>query len=181
MKRIILVVVLATLLGCAVPTNPGVTAYRSYIAENRPLAEAGTLKWSAYYEGLYSKSLAAGAPDYMLNGANDMIDFARQYESGEITQDQFHHHRRAMQASVTGRSQADAERAQAEYQRRASAVAVAIAANPIPAQSYVMPMQRQSITTDCVSNGNQITCRDRPRYNILQGGCNPDFPASCVR
>jgi hypothetical protein len=163
MKKIALLIIVAALTGCAAPINPGVTAYRSYIAENRPLAEGGSLKWSAYYEGLYSKSMAAGAPDYMLNGANEMIDFAHQYESGAITQDQFQHHRRSIQARVVGRSQSDANQAQADRQRQVDAVAAAMATNPIPAQQaqpYMIPVRR-SIQTSCQTFGNSTDCTTR--------------------
>lgn len=163
MKKIAICVAVAALVGCATPINPGVAAYQGYIAENRPLAERGLLKWSAYYEGLYSKSLAAGAPDYMLNGANEMIDFAHQYEAGTITREQFQHYRRSMQVSVTGRSQADAERAQSDQQRRISAAVAAMAANPIPTQQvqpYMIPVQRP-MRTNCQTYGNQTDCTTR--------------------
>jgi hypothetical protein len=50
----------------------------------------------------------------------------------------------------------------------------------MPVQQY-QQTQRPAVTTDCTVNGNQVTCKERPHYNILQGGCNPNFPASCVQ
>lgn len=48
------------------------------------------------------------------------------------------------------------------------------------AQQYQMPMQERAKTVDCTTYGNQTTCRERPHLNILQQGCNPNFPATCV-
>ena len=77
------------LAGCAVAERHD---FAQYIANNKPLAEAGTIKWSDYYKGAYEKLSAMGSKPGVGQSmlvVNSMIDAALSYESGKISKEQF--------------------------------------------------------------------------------------------
>jgi hypothetical protein len=91
----ILLILALLLSGCAT-LNTNMSPSESYAKVNRPLAIAGKLKWSDYYLGLYKK---LQTESYMNTGnqlviCNELIDTAKELESGKLTQDQFESKRR---------------------------------------------------------------------------------------
>lgn len=107
-------------LGCAT-TNEPAKYFHTYVATQKPRAEAGEIKWSEYYRGAYSLAVAANASGETLALINESIRTADQYEAGEINQSQFEYRRRAI--SATQKEAADQHEQQAQM-RRAAAISM---------------------------------------------------------
>lgn len=95
MRKAIFIIALA-LAGCAAQPSTEVAELRRYSAEVRPLAGT-TVKWSAYYEGLYARLLAAGAAADQLELANNAIRYAKEFEAGTLSAEEFDDRRRTLQ------------------------------------------------------------------------------------
>lgn len=133
------IVLTVILCGCATPgRSPQAQAFEAYIAENRPKAEQGAMKWSAYFEGAYQHALETSQPGWYLRSIGHMIKSAREYEAGSITLDEFKDRRRAEQADNAEKRQVAAEKVQAERSARYAAAAAAYRP-PTPLVPYVMP------------------------------------------
>lgn len=117
----------ALLTGCAAGPTPQRIAFDKYVEMNRPLANSGKIKWTAYYEGLYSHALAANAPAYVLNSQIELIDVSRKYEAGEIAEPEFQQHRRRITADSQGKYEIESARARDEQFRRNQAMSQAYA------------------------------------------------------
>lgn len=104
------------LAGCATAPqqNWNAIAAQDYVATNKPLAEAGTLKWSEYYKGAYRVAGAAGAHGTTLARLNEVIRDAEQYEAGTISKSEFEYRQRAARAQETSADQYRAAQARAE-------------------------------------------------------------------
>jgi len=94
--RILVSIVIAILLsGCAYAEHQqAVRHVHSYVADKRPMAERGDIKWSDYYKGLYNFLIAANAPGAALGQANEMIRVAENYEVGRLSKEEFEYARR---------------------------------------------------------------------------------------
>lgn len=142
-SKIICAVMVATIsVGCTMNRRgPDYSALTVYSKENRPQAESGTIPWSQYYKGAYSKMLEVGAPGFALAGMNESINTALQYESGKITKDEFDYRRRAIQADMSTRSQQENTRAQEDQSRKEAAGQAAMAA-ALSASAQMMQLSR---------------------------------------
>lgn len=110
MKQL-LVVVFLLLSGCGAyaERQQSVRHAETYIADKKPLAERGELKWSEYYKGLYQFFVWADAPGDVLSRVNDLSRVAQDYEAGYITKDDFDYRRRAAEAENRSAGQARAQ------------------------------------------------------------------------
>ena len=116
--------------GCV--TNPAIqiqNEYSLYIAENRPKALGGTIKWSDYYSG--GLAIAERIPPNMNGRMNQIItwresiNMAKEYESGRITKEEFYKWRDDSNARANSQNLANQKnRAQCEYEAKAGAAAV---------------------------------------------------------
>lgn len=91
------------LAGCATTArqpSPEYLELQRYVAATKPLAQNGTIKWSDYYEGLYSRQAAVGAPGEALAGINEALRAAQKYESGAISKEDFQYQQRAIRAQL---------------------------------------------------------------------------------
>jgi len=82
------------LFGCASPIGLKVEEYRNTVNEMKPKAEAGTLKWSVYYQMAIDK-LKEMPPtvhgrDREIQEYYYGIEMAKKYESGEISKEEFY-------------------------------------------------------------------------------------------
>lgn len=143
-----LAAILATLLltACASGPSPQKIEHDRYVAQNRPLALSGAMKWTVYYDGLYSRMLAAGAPSYALNPIISLMDSAEQLEAGKITEAEFQQKRRIAQAENQQGFENAQRQEQAAYNQRqaigaaqtAAGLAMIQASQPQP---YMLPVQ----------------------------------------
>lgn len=142
---------MALISACA-SSNPA----NEYAATYKPMAEAGTLPWSHYYQGAYDKVLVSQVSNQgrVLQRLNLLIMAAKSYENGAITSDQFHFLRREAQAE-------NAADNQQEHARRIAALQQSL-------QSFTDNMNRQAeaakrripvtTNTNCVAYGNAVNC-----------------------
>lgn len=149
-----------SLLGCASPRpSSEVIAFREYIAQHKPRAEQGLMKWSDYYQGVYSAMLAIKPmpPAFHLNQVNTLLARALDLEAGRITAEQFAQVRRDHQVAVAAQAEEEARRAQI-IQAQESAAAGAIGmqllqmGQPRPAQpsiNCVTTQQGPFTNTNC--------------------------------
>lgn len=107
--RLLPILAVIGLVGCASPTNPAHTAFQAYVDQQRPRAQAGEVKWSEYYGGLYELAERAGAPGAVLGDINKFAGLAIQYESGSLTKDEHTLRERELKAIITERQQLEQE------------------------------------------------------------------------
>lgn len=161
------VVLVASLVGCATTLNP----VDQYAGANRPLAEAGTLRWSEYYKGLYGIAATSNVPNKapFMGRANAMIEAALAYEDQKISKDQFEHLRRQAQVAQV------AEVETRTLEARAAAIKLvneeAVRRNQEADRAYeqaykmiVQPKATSTSTTSCNAGlGNQLNCTTTTR------------------
>lgn len=181
MKKLIAIVVVVTLFGCANQAmNQGTIEANAWVAQNKPLAVQGTMPWSAYYEGAYDKfsvSNVAGK-GALLSRINNMISTAKAYERGEISADQFNSYRRNLESEqfadneAIGRANEAARRANAaaafeasqrisEANARANASSGYQIVQPTPMSMPTQAIQ-PPIRTNCTNTGNRTDCTTWP-------------------
>jgi hypothetical protein len=97
------------LAGCA--TNRAAKNLQRYVATQKPRAQAGAVKWSEYYRGLYNQGSAAGLPGDTLGRMNEAIRDAEQYEAGTISESEFNYRQRALNAADKSAQQQRAQQA----------------------------------------------------------------------
>lgn len=107
--KTLIVAFLILLSGCAMQPQP-VHPMVEWSRVNKPLAEQGKIKWSDYYKGLYQQGLTLQSPiqPAFLEQVNNLIKRAQEYESGQITKDQFDGYRRDYQVTMAKAYQAAA-------------------------------------------------------------------------
>jgi hypothetical protein len=125
MKKAIFCGLFAMLLsGCV--TNPSVNAMQAanaYVAENRPKAMGGSIKWSTYYEGLVE--LAKQAQSAQVSDWIEAVNMAKEFEAGRISKEDFYKWREEGNARVKLQNSVNQKnRAQCEYESKAGAAAV---------------------------------------------------------
>jgi hypothetical protein len=147
-----LAIILAALVlaGCATGPTQEVMDYHSFIAQQKPRAEAGEIKWSTYYKGLFAKASAASAPGYLLSALNQSSGVALRYEAGQISKDQFDYEIRAIKAESASANDAAMAQVRIETDRRAqlgvsqmaAGIAMMQASQPQPAPiiNYQQPI-----------------------------------------
>jgi len=147
--KILIFLVAGLLAACASGPTPGQLAAQAYVDANRPLAIAGTLKWSTYYLGLYEKQQSGGAPSFVLSTTNNLEATARRYEAGQISKKDFESARRGAQAEVAGHYENLATQQRVEQQNRqmlaaqqlAASAAMLNASKPQPVYQTPQPYQ----------------------------------------
>ncbi len=98
MFRFILLCLLATLAGCA---NSQLGRYHQWAQDGLERVERGDLKWSAYYEGCFSRLL--NVPDARRDKSPELemydalIALALAYEDGKLGKAEFDQKRRQIQ------------------------------------------------------------------------------------
>jgi hypothetical protein len=133
-RHFALAVLVSITAGCASTysqpqLNPKVVEVRDYISRNKPLAESGTLKWSAYYSGLYERHLAAGTSPQLVQIINQMQWDAQQYENSSITKEEFEFRQRDKRAEINAVAQQLAGQEQARQQARTALALQVLQAN----------------------------------------------------
>lgn len=140
MKIVFIVISSAFLLtACAQAphTRPEVLELQRFAASAKPMAENGSMKWSAYYEGLYNREIAASSSGELLTMANDAWRAAQQYEAGSISKADFEYQQRAIRARATSISAAEEQAEQARRAQQAAAI-LSLRAN-LPAPYQIVP------------------------------------------
>jgi hypothetical protein len=130
MKNFILALSIILATGCAATNiNNAENQARMYMAEERPKALSGTIKWTAYYQGFIN--LANSFPDStpgkynLIAEMTEGLNMARGYEAGRISKDEFFKWREAGNAAAAARaSQAAKTRAQCEYEAKSASASV---------------------------------------------------------
>jgi hypothetical protein len=125
MTKLIFLALFGMLLsGCV--TNPSVNAAQAanvYVAENRPKAMSGSIKWSTYYEGLVE--LAKQSNSFQLSDWIEAVNMAKEFEAGRISKEDFYKWREDGNARVKLQNSVNQKnRAQCEYEAKAGAAAV---------------------------------------------------------
>lgn len=121
-------------------------AITEYATVKRPLAAAGTLKWSDYWAGLYATLQTNPVrPDDMImaRGASDMIDASTKFESGQISKTEYDKVTREVQLQV------QQQLANAQQQMEAAAAQQAQANRAMYLQYY---LHTRPVTTTCYGN-----------------------------
>jgi hypothetical protein len=121
---------ISILVGCAInPAVKYVEEMKLYIAENRPLALSGTIKWTTYYEG--GLSLAKKIPPNIQGRSDEISDWlesinvAKEYEAGRLTKEEFYKWREASNAKVEANNNTNRKNhAQCEYEAKVGAAGV---------------------------------------------------------
>lgn len=112
------------LSGCV--TNPSVNvaqAANAYVAENRPKAMSGSIKWSTYYEGLVE--LAKKSQSIPVSDWIEAVNMAKEFEAGRISKDDFYRWREEGNARAKLQNDVNQKnRAQCEYEAKTGAAAV---------------------------------------------------------
>ena len=126
----ILASLVVVLSGCAI--NPAVKYNEDiqlYIAENRPKALAGSLKWTTFYEG--GLAIANQIPPHVqgrsvqISDWNESINVAKEYEAGNLTKEEFYSWREAYNARAEAKNAAIRKNiAQCEYEAKSAAAGV---------------------------------------------------------
>ena len=126
----LLLLFLSILVGCAInPTVKYVEEMKLYIAENRPLALSGTIKWTAYYEGglLIAKKIPPniqGRSDAISDWL-ESINVAKEYEAGHLTKEEFYKWREVTNAKADATNNSNRKnQAQCEYESKVGAAGV---------------------------------------------------------
>ena len=152
-------VIALLMTGCANSPNrsavdPRVAEVMSYISINRPLAENGSMKWSAYYAGLYERQSAANTAPELLQILNKLLWNAQQYEKGAIPKDEFEYTQRDLRSQAVAANQRRVDAANAEQRARTLLAIQMMQANqyrpvtmpplnttsPVAQQQYSMPL-----------------------------------------
>jgi hypothetical protein len=145
--KIITILACLVLAGCASRPSRQAVEFQNYIAQQKPRAQAGEIKWSKYYADLYLKAAAAGSPGFRLYSINQASGAALRYEAGEINKDQFDYEIRAIRAADTSagdaamaqeRDEAN-QRAQLGVNQMAAGVALMQASQPRPITPLPVP------------------------------------------
>ena len=152
------VVILTVLTGCA--TGPGPSA--QYAAANLQLAEQGKMKWSDYYTGLYNSALQSNQRNkaQIMGRASVMIDAAKTYERGGISDDQFQSLRRQVQTAQVADEEAANARTRAALAAAAKSMGDSMQRNSESTYKIVQPTTTTTNTT-CNSFGGQLKCTSR--------------------
>lgn len=108
--------------------------YQAHIEQQKPRAQSGEIKWSAYYKVLYDRAAAIGAPGWRLAGINQASGAALRYEAGEISRDRFDYEIRAIKAADTSAGDAALAQARVDAERRAM-----LGMNQVAASALIMP------------------------------------------
>ena len=124
MKKLLLILLFA-LSACA---SPAKKEFQRYAAENQPKA-GKTMKWSEFYEGLYSRASAAEARGDELATLNDSILTSQQFERGEIDKDTFNYRMRSIWAGAKQNEEQHRVQAQAASNNAMIAAAQVMQAN----------------------------------------------------
>lgn len=162
MKIRIAVILVCLLAGCA---STRLAEIQAYAATNRPLAEAGTIKWSDYYLGLHRVGVASGMPANTQMRLNNMIRDAQQFEAGQITRDEFDYRRRAATAAET----VDNERARELERQRMSAIGDAMIASSNAANVAIRQQPYVAMPPAPVLQGSPTPAFQMPSAAGIQG------------
>ena len=130
MKYLLSLLIVVALTGCvANPSVKYVEDIKSYIAEDRPKALGGSLKWSTYYEG--GLAIAKQIPSNIqgrsdqINDWLESINVAKEYEAGRLTKDEFYKWREEFNAKALAKGKIIRKnQAQCEYEAKAGAAGV---------------------------------------------------------
>lgn len=165
--RISTILACLILAGCASGPSRQVRDFQSYVQQQKPKAESGEIKWSAYYVGLYGKAAAAGAPGWRLDNFNKASGVALRYEAGEISKDHFEYEMRALRAADLAAADAAIAQERVEADRRAqlgvnqmaAGIAMMQASQPQPAPvinyQQPAPMPGNAYATGYLRNSTQ--------------------------
>ena len=163
MKKILSILFVALVLsGCASPQQSAqMQELKRWQAQAKSDAESGRMKWSAYYSQLWER-LNVMPPDPQKTDIQqslaEIIPIARQYESGQISKEQFEDTRRLLQSRSMqtaqnrriAQQQIDAVQSQQQLQLSRQLLEMGrpqmLAPSPIP-----FPQ-----TTNCTSRYNRI-------------------------
>lgn len=108
------------------------------------------MRWSDYYEGAYSRAVAANAPGSSLSVLNKLIYLSKQYEGGAIDRDTFAYQQRGLLADGIQVEQQQEAQASAERSARWLAFSQAAQAN---AQRSVAAATPAPVTAGVASPG----------------------------
>lgn len=155
---------LAILNGCAAAPSLQYQEYKSYVAENLPRAKSGELKWSEYFNAVYSKASAANAPGDTLRQMNEAIRMAQRYEAGTITKEEFDYQRRAGHAEALVAAEQAAAQSTAQKSAESTAMLAAglqmmQASGPytIPVMAPQQPVMTQASPILGFLQGNSVS------------------------
>jgi hypothetical protein len=118
MKRF-LIAGLLVLAGCAArqpAPSPQVVELNRYVSTQRPLAQKGEIKWSAYYDGVRDRLISAGANYENVHLASQLFYGAQQFEKGEISQEEFERRQKYARVQMQDIAIRDAEERRAQEQ-----------------------------------------------------------------
>ncbi len=131
MKNILLALLTAlAATGCAVNNfSNSQNQARMYVADERPKALSGSIKWTAYYQGFIN--LANSFPDStpgkynLIAEMTEGLNMAREFEAGRISKEDFYKWRETGNAAAAARAaQATKTRAQCEYEAKSASASV---------------------------------------------------------
>lgn len=132
---IFVAVVTFSLIGCA---NPALKQFQETNNQERRRAESGSIKWSAYYQGVYDRMLRVNGIDdkaFHLNLLSFMIEASQAYESGAISKEQFNKAKRDAQVAMQLKKEGDQRAAtQANQEALSNAIKGYQEANKNPPQ-----------------------------------------------
>lgn len=163
MKKILSILFVALVLfGCASPQQSAqMQELKRWQAQAKSNAESGRMKWSAYYSEYWERlNVMPPHPQKtdLQQSLAELIPIARQYESGQISKDQFEDYRRllqtrSMQAEQNRRiAQQQIDAVQSQQQLQLSRQLLEMGRPQMLAPS-VMPFPQ---TTNCTSRYNRI-------------------------
>ena len=163
MKKILSTLFVALVLsGCASPQQSAqIQEHKRWQVQAKSDAQSGRMKWSAYYSELWER-LNVMPPDSkntdIQQSLVELIPVARQYESGQISKDQFEDFRRlietrSMQTQQNRRiAQQQIDAVQSQQQLQLSRQLLEMGRPQMLAPSIMQTPQ----TTNCTSRYNRI-------------------------
>jgi len=166
MNKISVLILIAMLAGCADMEQKKNYARNSeiislYIDANKPKADAGEIKWSQYYKGVYDAFSKTTFPDkgYHMKVATDYYEKALQLESGAITQEEYDLFKMQKSAIIT--MEQEQKSADQERERRRNAAIMATERPPIyklPTPPAYQPPKQTNCTSSVIGNQVHTNC-----------------------
>lgn len=172
MKKLVLVIAILALSGCAEIQQQKQQAMiqqqraelSTYVDTNRPKVNAGDMKWSEYYRGLFDIYGSSSFSDrgFMMQALVDSIEKATAFEGGKITAEEFEQFRMRQQANIAAYQETSAKDDEDRRMRALQAIAISNANRPPITYQPVQPVKPYQIqipkSTNCTSHkvGNTV-------------------------
>lgn len=159
--KLLVALLVALLVGCATPPpDPRIAEYLAWERNSKQMALDGQMPWTSYYSQGYdrlSQFPSSLDRNLRMQAFAQTLPYARQYEAGQISRDQFYDQRRLVNMSIQqAAAQARAQQQALDNANMANALQMMRAMQPAPIQLPMPAPAPASVNCTSYRSGNTV-------------------------